>query len=401
MSKWKVTLAAWKFLLFILVLLVIVCIADGFGAMLVTLFLVALVTLSFLLAAWQMKKNDILWTSLGFGQIKSIDSGEGNPVKMISDLPGHYINSDMEVVEGGPPRKTFLEKNFGMYWIGLPPHTVHDVTFTHERINQNISKSTPSTQWVQRDKEPTTSKYLLWEIPHTVVITDLDFRERFQGDILLEFRSRIVFPKVALYLRQGKFLDYAKEYFKAGAQEQLRKFDWIQFSVDEPKMSGSDLLKAILATINSIIPRNKDEGLAASTGIVVLDGFISRFEPNEETKKFLEAQEEAKLTGQAAIETATQAVEQAKQAALKLQIEAEAALKAAQTEAAGQTAVFNTILESILARAKSAGTEIDFPTALQTAAQLAIATKMSAPDSPVTVLGAGINIGVNNPPRRD
>jgi regulator of protease activity HflC (stomatin/prohibitin superfamily) len=157
------------------------------------------------------------------------------------------------------------------------------------------------------------------------------------------------------------------------------------------------LLKAILARINSIVPGELNAGLAASSGIEVLDGFISRFEPNAETKQFLEAQEEARLTGQAGIETATQKVLQAEQEAKTLQIQAAANLKAAQTEAAGQNAVFDALLETIMQK----NPQVDFNTALQMATQLAIATKMSGKDSPVTVLGAGINIGVNTPLRKD
>ncbi len=395
----KVVSATWKFLLLVLMLLVTVCIADGFGAMILTLLLVALVTVSFLLAAWQLAKRDILWTIIGRGQIRTVDSGEGNPVAYLSNLPGHHVNSKGKVLPEDGPRKTFLQEQYGMYWIGLPPHTVHEIEFVHERANPNVNKDTPSSQWMIRDKEPTKSKFLLWEITHTVVISDVDFRDRFQGDIKLECRSRVVDVEVALYLRRGQFLDYAKTYFEAGALEWLRKFDWIQFSVDEPKMSGSKLMNNIFNSINSIVPEGGIEvgGMAASAGIQALDGFISRWEPNAEQKQALKAQEKAKLEGQAGIETATQAVLQADQAAKKLQIEAEADLKAEQTRAAGQNAVFNALLEVITQK----NPQVDFNTALHMATQLAIATKMSDPKSPVTVIGAGINIGVNSPTRRD
>jgi hypothetical protein len=383
-------------LLALAVLLASVFYTDGPVAMFVTLFLITLVLTSFVLAAWQLAKRDVLWTFVPYGQIKAIDSGEGNPVMMLANLPGHHADDKMEIVPGDGPKKTLLQKHFAMYFFGFPPRKVHEIWFTHERVNQNIDKDTPSSEWIQRDKKPTMSKFLLWEIPHTVALMDVDFQDRFQGDVLLEFRSRVKFPLVALYLRRGQFLDYAKQYFEAGAMEQLRKFSWVQFAVNESKVAGCGLMCDILTTINSIVPGDTNAGLAASSGIEVLDGFISRWEPNTETKQFLEAQEEAKLKGQADIETATQAVIQAEQEAKKLQIQAAADLQAAQTRAAGQNAVFNALLTTIMER----NPNVDFNTALRMATQLAIATKMSDKNSPVTVLGAGINIGVTEPPRR-
>ena len=395
----RVIALTWKFQILVWALLITVLIKDGFGAMFLSFLFIGMMTISFLFAAWQMAKNDILWTILGRGQIKAIDSGDGNPVAYLSNLPGHYVNSRGKVVHGDGPGKTFLQEQYGMYWIGLPPHKVHDVEFVHERPNPNVTKDTPSSQWMIRDEKPTKSKYLLWEITHTIVISDVDFSDRFQGVVKLECRSRVVDVEIALYLRRGQFLDFAKTYFEAGTLEWLRKMDWIQFSVNEPKMSGSQLMANILSSINSIVPDNNIGlgGLAASSGIEVLDAFISRWEPNEEQKKALKAQETASLEGDAAIKTAEKAVKQAEQAALRLQVEAKADLKAANTRAAGQSAMFNTLLESI----KQRYPEMDPVEALRAATQLSIAQKMSDPDSPVSVLGAGINIGVDKPSRRE
>ncbi len=382
-------------------------ITQGFLAVLLVIVLLVIATASFVYMAWQLAKHDILWTIVGLGQIKTVDSGEWNPVLTLGNLPGHHIKNptsqnvfEVEVVEG-EAHKTFLEKQYGMYWFGLPPRKVHDLKFNHERMNQRANKDTPPDQWVIRDATPTTTKFLLWEIPHTITITGVDFRDQFQGDILLDFRSRVRYPLISLYVRRGFFLDYAKRYFESGALEQLRKLTWVNFSANTNKQSDGDLMKGILKTINCIVPADATVGLSASSGIEVFDGFISRWEPDYEQKKALKAQETAKLEGQAKTESATQAVLQAEQEAKKKQIEAQATLLAAQTTAEGQNAVFRGLLKMIFAEAKLYGQEISFSDALQRATELSVATKMSDKESPITATGAGINIGVNPTPRKN
>lgn len=368
-------------------ILLTVWISDGFGAMLLSLVLLAMLVGSFLIATWQMAKRDFLFTFLALGEIKVVDSGEGNPVKVLANLPEGFSVNNMEIVER-PKSKTWLESKFGLFWMGIPPASIHEFEFTHERINPSIGRDTPSSQWIERDDEPKKTKVLLWEIPHSYLITGVEFKDQFQADVLFQSRSRVVKPLTATHLRKGKFIDYMAEYVNAGVIEKLRQFDFLDFSQNIPKNDGSDLSKDMLKKINPELPN--------AVGLKMVGGFVSRFEATEEEKKALEAKKKAELEGQALVEAAAQATIRAGKEAEKLQVEAVAQQLADTTKALGQTAVLSTALDLMKAKYPNA----DDNTILHMATQFAITTKLSDPKSPVTAIGTGINIGVNQPERK-
>ena len=343
---------------------------------LVVMFPILLLSAAF--AVWQLAKADIMWTFVPLGEIKAVVRGDGNPIAMLANLQGYRVNSRMEIDEGFPYKNT-LQKKWGLYWMGFPPAKIQGFWFVHERANPEIKANTPPSEWIKRDPEAKEETSLLWEIPHSYVIPAVEFADGFQADVMFESRSRVVKPLTAIFIRKGKFIDFMADYVNAGVIEILRDYDYNDF-MTMPKTEKSELAKAIVENINL------DGKLVEAVGLVMIGGFISRFEAPKELTEAIEAEKKAELAGKASIEEAKQSVIKAEQEAKKRQIQAEATRKAAMTEAEGQIAVFNAILKSI--RAENPGiSQAEALSMTRDAIQLAIATKFSDPTSPVVVLG--------------
>src|SRR3989344_8896212 len=326
------------------------------------------VVTAFLFAAWQLSKNDVFFTFVGRGGIRTVDRGESNVIRILANLTDHHVEN-MKITKD-EPKRNLLEKYFGLYWIGIPPATVHEFQFVHERMNPNINENTPVSEWIMRDERPTPTKELLWEIPHSYLVPGVELADGFRVNVLFNTRSQVVDPVIALYVRRGQFIDYMAQYVRNGVIGVLSMYTITEFR-NANKDENSDLAKRILATID---PPGDMQGLLEAVGLTVIGGFVSHWDASDKTEaEALAAEKKAELDGKGRVAAAKKDRE------------------AAMTLAQGQMAGLDAALEIIKKRTPG----IDEATALREANALAIATKMSHPESPVTVLGAGIAIGVD------
>ena len=361
--------------------LVLLAAENPTETIMLVLLMVAL-PLSFVFAAWQLARGDVFWTFIQLGQIKAIDRGVGNNIAVLANLKTHQV-SGFEVISE-LPQKTFLEEKFGMYWIGFPPATVHVFEFVHERVNPGIGKETSSTEWIVRDKVSKQTSSLFWEVPHAYRFFGVELRDGFKVDVLFETRSQVVLPLTALYLRGGQFIDCAAQYVEAAVTGTLREFGSEDFRAASKK-EGSDLAVRIIENVGAVSVRNA--GLLEATGLVMIAGFISRYEVSDKTEeKALAQKQQARLKGEADILDAKLKADKAGEEGRRIERLAQSQKIADETAAIGQVAVFNTILESIM----RGNPNVDPTVALEQATALAIATKMSAPTSPVVSLGNGM-----------
>lgn len=359
-------------------------------------FLLFLISIAFIFAAWQLAKAGIFFTFVGTGTIKTIDQGRDNLVRILENIDGYGVGDDGRITDDKNvgKSKNWLERNYGLFWIGFPPSEVHKFSFVHERTNPNIDENTPPSKWVQRDQAPKETDELLWEIPHSYVILGVELCDGFSVDVMFNTRSRVVDPRTALYLRQGRFIDYQAEYVQAGVISALKDnldnlpLDSERFRVTDMH-EGSALCAKIVERINSSVQGN--QALVEAVGMTVVGGFISRWEPSDKTEKeALRKKKKAILDGEAEVETARLDAKKAEEEARRIDTIARAQAAADEARSHGQIAG----LKSALAAIKEMYPGIDDKTALEQATALAISIKMSDKDSPVTVLGAGVNIGV-------
>ncbi len=361
---------------------------GGWGTLLV--FLATIVMLiCFVYAGWQMAKQGVFFTFVGLGQIKTIDRGENNLIRVVANVPLYHVSYDMKVVEGSD-RKNFLEKQFGLFWIGVPPAEVHTFEFVHERANPKITKDTPVEEWIDRDTKAKRSDYILWEIPHTYLVLGAELKDNFRVDMLVETRSRTVDPKVALYLREGKFIDYMRQFVEASVNKVVREYTIEEFRGLD-KLENSEFARKIRDGVNSAFVAGLG-GLLDAVGMKTISAFVSKWDSSDKTEEqALQLRKKARLAGEAAIETAERAAEQAKHDGQRIVTLAEAQRQADILHAQGRAADVEEVLKAIKAQVPDANsTDV-----VRNATAVAVATKMSDPKSPVRVLGSGVMIGLD------
>ncbi len=351
---------------------------------------------AFVFAAWQLAKVGVFFTFVGTGKIKTIDRGKDNLIMILENIDGYGPDARGHIVlVPGGDKKTWLQNEYGLFWIGIPPAKVHKFEFIHQRLNPNINDDTPSSQWIVRDNAPQETDELLWEIPHTYRVTGVELKDGFHVDLLFNTRSRTISPEIALYLRGGKFIDYQAQYVEAGVNSVLSKLESVFFR-EADKSEGSVIAEAIIKAINESTG-SQAQPLLDAVGMEVVGGFISRWQPSDRSEEeALRKMKKATLEGEAAVELARLDADKATQEARRIGTISQAEAQADATRAKGQTAGLEAALETI----KRLYPDLDNATALREANALAIAIKMSDKDSPVTVIGAGVNIGVT-PDRKD
>lgn len=351
-------------------------------------FMLVATMIAFVFAAWQLAKVGVFFTFVGTGKIKTIDRGKDNLIMILENIDGYGPDARGHIVPGGD-KKTWLQNEYGLFWIGIPPAEVHKFEFIHQRLNPNINDDTPSSQWIVRDNAPQETDELLWEIPHTYRVTGVELKDGFHVDLLFNTRSRTISPEIALYLRGGKFIDYQAQYVEAGVNAVLGKLESVFFR-EADKSEGSVIAEAIIKAINESTG-SQAQPLLDAVGMEVVGGFISRWQPSDRSEEeALRKMKKATLEGEAAVELARLDADKATQEARRIGTIAQAEAQADATRATGQIAGLAAALETI----KRLYPDLDNETALREANALAIAIKMSDKDSPVTVIGAGVNIGV-------
>ncbi len=367
---------------------------GGWGALAV-LFTFVVMMICFIFAAWQLAKQNVFFTFVGVGQIKTVDRGENNLINAVANVPGFRVSNDLKIVEEAD-RKNFLEKNFGLFWIGIPPAKVHTFEFVHERANPKITKDTPVEEWIDRDKVAKQSDYILWEIPHSYLILGAELQDNFKVDMLVETRSRTIDPKVALYLREGKFIDYMRQFVEASVNVAVRKYTIEEFrSMD--KLENSELAQKIRDGVNSVQVEGLG-GLLYAVGMETISAFVSKWDSSDKSdEESLHLRKKAKLAGEAAIEAAERAAEQAVHDGKKIVTLATAQRDADVLRAEGRAADLSQALKAIKAEASG----VDSNVAVRHASAVTIATKMSDKDSPVRVLGGGAGVMVGLEPEKE
>ncbi len=353
---------------------------------------------AYLFAAWQLAKANIFFTFVGTGKIKTVDRGRDNLVRVLENVSDHHLDDHWHIVSG-ENLKSLLEREYGLYWVGLPPSTTHRFSFVHERVNPDINDDTPSSEWIIRDAQAKETDELFWEVPHTYRITGVELSDGFHVDLLFNTRSRVVVPETALYIRGGQFIDYMAQYVESGVNAVLCNFDAVTLRTTD-KSEGSQITIDIIRAINESTSNNPNfpaQPLLEAVGMKVVGGFISRIQSSDKSEEeALRKKKKAILDGEAAVETAKLEVKKAAEEATRITTLAKAQADADGLRAVGQVSGLTAAMEAI----KLKFPDIDDATALAEAGALARTIKLSDKDSPVTVIGAGVNIGVNNPGKK-
>ncbi len=203
------------------------------------LFIMAPAVLIVLLIWMDAQSDGILFRTVGRNQGVMIDNNEGNPSKLLLNVPGDWIVQGLKVVPGHYSNWNLIQKlmrKYGIFYKGWPNKT-HKVSFVHERINPEYTDKTPSAEWMVRDGAPKTSDYVLFDKPHWVYCSGVEFKCGFKGNLLIQYQSRTIDYGITVYDRDGQFYEPMNGQIKASVHSQCKTVtfeDFMQIDTEKP-----------------------------------------------------------------------------------------------------------------------------------------------------------------------
>jgi|ERR1035441_2917815 hypothetical protein len=158
---------------------------------------------------WRLALQDKCFTVLQTGHIKFVVAGE-SWMKTIINIPAKVLVSGQIVDErnvGDSERhKTFLEQQFGLYWVGIYPfRSIYSFPIIKTRENQDITPKTKPEEWIDRDKKATLVNELRWKFPRPVLVPGVKFAGVLQADILVLCKFEVVEPVVPIFIQKARF----------------------------------------------------------------------------------------------------------------------------------------------------------------------------------------------------
>lgn len=317
---------------------------------------IAIVITILLVAVWQNAKNDGLLRFVARNQGIVIDNGDGNPKKLLANLPKGWEVEGLRVVRGNSfslnPFKVILRKQ-GIFWKGFPAQT-HPVTFVHERINPDLNGSTDAANWMIRDKVATTADFFLFDKPHYVYIQGVEFKGGLRANILIQYMSRTVDYGISVYDRGGDVYPIVNAQIEAANNQQCSTITFEKFMKTKKSNPNDPFCSAILAQAGLLTPQ--------LAGQEIYSLYVYRFDGADKTTRNL-----------------MQAVQQA-------QIELEAATLQAQAKVADVTFLSDEL--------KKKFPDASSDTILKVVGQLGTIDRLSG--SGIKAIGSGALIGIND-----
>ncbi len=337
---------------------------------------------------WQTGYLRTLFFEIEEGNLGFVDSGQAN-VFTYSNIPGKILRDDVIVngksfedvlVDEEYPgqwekEKTFIQKEWGLYWVGFKflNRKVHFIPITKERENPGLSKDMDPSEWIKRDPGVFPTDQLRGVFPRPVLVSDLKFVDNIEANMLAMCNLEVVIPRQFVYVQKGNFGVIAS-YVRTGVNAFGQRMSADEFN-KAGRVEGGDLSRAIVASINKRLESEVGVRLRG-VGIPIYNA------SSDEEEDALKAAEIARLEGLATIETAkaaaTASITTAEAAAKSKVIDARAEAKADKLRNKASITDI-TLMSAELVRQ---GTHPDI--AAQSAALVGRATRYTDKQSPVT-----------------
>ncbi len=211
--------------------------------------------------------------------------------------------------------KRWLEQRWGFFWVSIayPARHIHTFPIVHSRLLDDGGGGRSDGKKVQRLKdlikrETLPEQFLLRQPPRPVLVEDVEFRDRFQGNILLYAIFQVVMPYQPVFVYKEKFYQMIESALGSAFIDYARQVRWVDFVNKVKKGPGSGIYLKALSSINvrtgkSLTGRKVNlggKGIVEAIGIELVDVWVHDYESTEidETQKALKAAELARLTGE-------------------------------------------------------------------------------------------------------
>ncbi len=242
-----------------------------------------------------LAEHDIFFTKLETGDIKFVVRGE-SLVKILHDVKGRKLtdgpHGQKVFSDAAEEHKTFLNRTFGLWWIGFPPFAkVHSFKIVPEREDPN---ATNKNDWVKTEKERD-EKSLRFVFPRPYFMKEVELNDTLSVDLLVIAKFEVVVPHIPVFMFKGKFFDMAGSVIRAHVADIINNMDLATFIT-----SNKGEVKGILSEMKEDGNFNKE--LIRLVGLKLVGIAITQFDPSDnEIRNAMRAKELAVKKGEASI----------------------------------------------------------------------------------------------------
>lgn len=291
---------------------------PGWIGALYTAIILGMVILVIYLAA----KENLQATFIETGEIKFVVRGEGLE-RVLENIDGfHHNEATGEIVEDHPGfhrHNTFLEEWLGIYWVSIlyPIKRIHRYPFEwpklligghpHDSSKGGVVKIGGEGNYaIQHRDESVDSLYFRYTYP--VYSEEVELKDNFKVDILLNVTFQIVFPAIPIFILKGKWLAPAMAAINGALADLVREYDLEGFRHIEKQAAGNPLETEVFK-VNGEQVRDGEygPGIIKSFGVKVHKVDFIKYDLSEKYREVVEAstaEKVAELKARAAIKTA-------------------------------------------------------------------------------------------------
>lgn len=259
-----------------------------------------LVVVLLLLVIYLLAQHDLFFCFVEEGDFRFIMKGK-NLHRIILNARGYYLDEDDVVQVGQDASKTWLNRHFGIYWVGIPPFfRIHRWVFEYEtRSDQDAFQTKPESVILSA-----------LHLFHTyrLVVKEAELKDAFRIDTTSNLVVKVINPRLAVLTLKGKWFvplmtaakgavaDLINNYrYKTDGTRKGKKESWLELN----KEGAASTFSTAITDVNSEIGK--------ITGVVIESVDYQDFQPSAEQEdviKATQALEKARLEGEAKLETA-------------------------------------------------------------------------------------------------
>lgn len=336
--------------------------------------------------AWETGYIRKLFSTCETGNSLCVDAGETH-IRTYINIPGKILAENGDIVDElylgqAEKRKTWVQKKFGLYWIGFPfmGRRVHQTTIRTDKINPSTKQDSnrPPAEWIE-EGQPRIISQLRHVFPMPVLAVDVKFNDGTEGTILLRCDFQTLNPERMLYSQKGGYQNALVSTIRGATNDYCEDRSFADFRAIAKTRGGAMSIEII----NRVQQETQGFIGVTVTGVTV-EIYNSASLEEERAQR---AETLAELQGRATVATA-----QAAATALDREAAAQArkiiVLAEAQARADGLTGPASiTDVAALLDKYLSAGANPDY--AVQSATALGRASRFSRKESPVNTLLEG------------
>ncbi len=246
---------------------------------------------------------------------------------MIDDVRGEQliVNDNDELTEfvPGEEPKTWLQKRFGIYWVGWPPAS-RVLYFDIDVEKENPAGTGPDNWTSKKEKRTVSSLRHTFPIPFT--LKGVELGDRTTVDLLAVGTFRVKRPYIAVIKLKGDFSLRANARIRASVGDITKAIPNITAFIAEDKSEETGMLKDLKDPISTF-----NIGLIRHVGLELVEISIPQFNADKAMLEAANREAIAILDGKAKIATAD-----ARKKALEIDTEADAARVVALGKARGE-----------------------------------------------------------------